>query len=68
MVHQLIFGKLYKSFYGVEKETGRIDMDKVELIALKEQLNLIYVVLQLIPEIGIMLVFEKLPIKLVLFC
>ena len=35
-------GKLYKtSFYGVEKETGRIDMDKVEAIALKEQPNLI---------------------------
>ena len=35
-------GKLYKtSFYGVEKETGRIDMDKVEKIALKEQPNLI---------------------------
>ena len=35
-------GKLYKtSFYGVEKETGRIDMDKVQKIALKEQPNLI---------------------------
>ena len=35
-------GKLYKtSFYGVEKETGRVDMDKVEAIALKEQPNLI---------------------------
>lgn len=35
-------GKLYKtSFYGVEKETGRVDMDKVEVIALKEQPNLI---------------------------
>ena len=35
-------GKLYKtSFYGVEKETGRVDMDKVEAVALKEQPNLI---------------------------
>ena len=35
-------GKLYKtSFYGVEKETGRIDMDKVQKIAIKEQPNLI---------------------------
>ena len=35
-------GKLYKtSFYGVEKETGRVDMDKVEAIALNEQPNLI---------------------------
>jgi glycine hydroxymethyltransferase len=35
-------GKLYKtSFYGVEKETGRVDMDKVEAIAIKEQPNLI---------------------------
>ena len=35
-------GKLYKtSFYGVEKETGRVDMDKVEVIALKEQPQLI---------------------------
>tara|TARA_B100001093_G_scaffold121227_1_gene114087 strand:+ start:14910 stop:16184 length:1275 start_codon:yes stop_codon:yes gene_type:complete len=35
-------GKLYKtSFYGVEKETGRVNMDKVEAIALKEQPNLI---------------------------
>ncbi len=35
-------GKVYKpSFYGVEKETGRIDMDKVEAIAIKEQPKLI---------------------------
>tara|TARA_B100000963_G_scaffold233522_1_gene203981 strand:- start:2690 stop:3961 length:1272 start_codon:yes stop_codon:yes gene_type:complete len=35
-------GKLYKTcFYGVEKETGRVDMNKVEAIALKEQPNLI---------------------------
>ena len=35
-------GKLYKtSFYGVEKLTGRIDMDKVELIALEEKPKLI---------------------------
>jgi glycine hydroxymethyltransferase len=35
-------GKLYDpSFYGVEKETGRVDMDKVEAIALKEQPKLI---------------------------
>jgi len=35
-------GKLYEpSFYGVEKETGRVDMDKVEAIALKEQPKLI---------------------------
>ena len=35
-------GKLYKtSFYGVEKETGRVDMNKVEAIAHKEQPNLI---------------------------
>ena len=35
-------GKLYKtSFYGVEKDTGRVDMNKVEAIALKEQPNLI---------------------------
>lgn len=35
-------GKLYvPSFYGVEKDTGRVDMDKVEAIALKEQPKLI---------------------------
>ena len=35
-------GKLYSpSFYGVEKETGLIDMDKVEEIALREQPKLI---------------------------
>ncbi len=35
-------GKIYRpTFYGVEKETGRIDMDKVEAIALKEQPKLI---------------------------
>ena len=35
-------GKLYKtSFYGVEKRTGRVDMDKVELIALQEKPKLI---------------------------
>lgn len=35
-------GKLYKtSFYGVEKETGRVDMDKVEAIALQEKPKLI---------------------------
>ncbi|MCH1437002.1 MAG: serine hydroxymethyltransferase [Flavobacteriales bacterium] len=35
-------GKLYEpSFYGVEKDTGRVDMDKVEAIALKEQPKLI---------------------------
>tara|TARA_B110000967_G_C18842947_1_gene540387 strand:- start:107 stop:1381 length:1275 start_codon:yes stop_codon:yes gene_type:complete len=35
-------GKLYKtSFYGVERETGRVDMDKVEEIALKELPKLI---------------------------
>jgi glycine hydroxymethyltransferase len=35
-------GKLYKtSFYGVEKLTGRIDMDKVELVALEEKPKLI---------------------------
>lgn len=35
-------GKLYQpSFYGVEEETGRIDMDKVEAIAIKEQPKLI---------------------------
>ena len=35
-------GKLYKtSFYGVEKLTGRVDMDKVELIALEEKPKLI---------------------------
>ena len=35
-------GKLYKtSFYGVEKLTGRIDMDKVEMIALEEKPKLI---------------------------
>ena len=35
-------GKLYKtSFYGVEKRTGRVDMDKVELIALEEKPKLI---------------------------
>ena len=35
-------GKLYKtSFYGVERETGRVDMDKVEAIALEEQPKLI---------------------------
>ena len=35
-------GKLYKtSFYGVEKQTGRVDMNKVEAIAIKEQPNLI---------------------------
>lgn len=35
-------GKLYRStFYGVEKETGRIDFDKIEAIAIKEQPKLI---------------------------
>lgn len=35
-------GKLYKPhFYGVEKETGRIDMDKVEAIALEAKPKLI---------------------------
>jgi glycine hydroxymethyltransferase len=35
-------GKLYKpSFYGVEPETGRIDMDKVAAIARREQPKLI---------------------------
>lgn len=35
-------GKLYvPSFYGVEKDTGRVDMDKVEAIALEEQPKLI---------------------------
>lgn len=35
-------GKLYNtSFYGVEKLTGRVDMDKVELIALEEKPKLI---------------------------
>lgn len=35
-------GKVYRPvFYGVEEETGRIDMDKVEAIALKERPKLI---------------------------
>jgi len=35
-------GKLYKpSFYGVEQETGRIDFNKIEEIALREQPKLI---------------------------
>ena len=35
-------GKLYRpTFYGVEKETGRIDYDKVEAIATKEKPKLI---------------------------
>ena len=35
-------GKTYKtSFYGVEKETGRIDMDNVEKIALEEKPQMI---------------------------
>ena len=35
-------GKLYKtSFYGVERETGRVDMDKVEEVALAEKPKLI---------------------------
>jgi glycine hydroxymethyltransferase len=35
-------GKVYKPvFYGVEKETGLIDMDKVEALALQEQPKLI---------------------------
>ncbi|MBK8557117.1 MAG: serine hydroxymethyltransferase [Lewinellaceae bacterium] len=35
-------GKVYNpSFYGVEEATGRIDMDKVEAIALREQPKLI---------------------------
>jgi glycine hydroxymethyltransferase len=35
-------GKVYKPvFYGVEEETGRIDMDKVEAIALRENPKLI---------------------------
>ncbi len=35
-------GKLYRpTFYGVEKETGRIDMDKVEVTAKKEKPQLI---------------------------
>lgn len=40
--HVNFSGKVYTpSFYGVEKETGRIDMDKVEAIAIKEQPKLI---------------------------
>ncbi len=35
-------GKFYRStFYGVEEETGRIDFDKIEAIAIKEQPKLI---------------------------
>ncbi|WP_213522158.1 serine hydroxymethyltransferase [Nonlabens sp.] len=35
-------GKIYKnSFYGVEKETGLLDYDKIEAIAVKEQPKLI---------------------------
>lgn len=35
-------GKMYKAhFYGVEEDTGRIDMDKVEAVALREQPKLI---------------------------
>lgn len=35
-------GKVYQPvFYGVEKETGRIDMDRVEVIAKKEQPKLL---------------------------
>ena len=35
-------GKLYRpTFYGVEKETGRIDMDKVEALAKKEKPQMI---------------------------
>ena len=35
-------GKLYENaFYGVEKETGRLDYDKIEEIAVKEQPKLI---------------------------
>ena len=35
-------GKVYKpTFYGVEEETGLVDMDKVEAIAIKEQPKLI---------------------------
>ena len=35
-------GKLYKtSFYGVEKDTGRVDMNKVESIAISEKPKLI---------------------------
>jgi glycine hydroxymethyltransferase len=30
-------GRLYPSFYGVERETGRLDYDKIQEIALKEQ-------------------------------
>jgi glycine hydroxymethyltransferase len=35
-------GKMYKAhFYGVEEDTGRIDMDKVEAVALRENPKLI---------------------------
>lgn len=35
-------GKMYRAFfYGVEEETGRIDMDKVEAVALQEKPKLI---------------------------
>ena len=35
-------GKLYRStFYGVEEKTGRIDFDKIEAIAIKEQPKLL---------------------------
>ena len=41
-MHLNVSGKLYQfSFYGVEKETGRVDMDKVREIALQERPKMI---------------------------
>lgn len=50
-------------FYGVEQETGRIDMDKVEAIALQEKPKMIICGASAYAEIGITNVSEKLPIK-----
>jgi glycine hydroxymethyltransferase len=49
MVHQYS-GRLYSpSFYGVDKETGRLDYDKIQEIAIKEQPKLIIAGVGLFP-------------------
>lgn len=50
-------GKYFQpTFYGVEKETGLIDWDKVEAKAIRKNQNLSFVARQLIAETGITLV------------
>lgn len=57
-------GKLYQPvFYGVEKETGLINYDKVDALAKKEKPKLIICETSACPAIGIMPVCGKSPIK-----